>query len=133
MPVGDQRPGQCQQIHHGLCLLPMFKQLLKAEFDRCATGKFYYKIHQQIIFNTIIQRNTLLQYVSCVVLLCKEIHYDIKFKTCRYFILAAGWCYPRWSFCFSPPINSDGCPRVTPVCGLRLYTPPPHNTLPTPD
>ena len=52
---GDQRPGQCQQIHHGLCLLPMFKQLLKAEFDRWATGKLYYKIYQQIIFNTIIQ------------------------------------------------------------------------------
>ena len=41
VPGGDQRPGQCQQIHHGLCLLPMFKQLLKAEFDRWATGKFY--------------------------------------------------------------------------------------------
>ena len=42
------------------------------------------------------------------------------------------WCDPRWSFCFSPPINICGCPRVTPVCRLRLYTQPPHNTLPTP-
>ena len=32
------------------------------------------------------------------------------------------WCDPRWSFCFSPPVNIGGCPRVTPVCRLRLYT-----------
>ena len=68
---------------------------------------------------------THLQYVSlfhCVVFR------DLLWYQNMYFILAWSWCDPRWSFCFSPPINIGGCPRVTPVCGLRLYTPPPHNT-----
>ena len=133
---GDQRPGQCQQIHHGLCLLPMFKQLLKAEFDRWATGKFIKYISRLYSIKSHKALESIYLYAFSICKLRCVVHRDLQWYQNMYFILAAGlvyWCDPRWPFCFSPPINIGGCPRVTPVCGLRLYTPPPHNTLPTPD